>query len=320
MSSTGTATPHIHLNQWQSSDKPERLDFNADNQKIDQAIANRANLNLLPNQNLLDNWYFSDPVNQRGSLSYSAQGYTIDRWYLVNGSASLTNNGITLQKSSDKTYVEFHNRIERCELSSIYTLTAIVDGELKSASGKISDIQHALIARGWGGDALNRIEAYIHSALNIVFVRFIFISETPHLVQAAKLELGDHQTLAHQDASGKWVLNDPPPHKALELMKCQRYQLALSRYTRYRMADYNSNELRFLVPTPTTLRAAPTIIRPENLRVRQLTGLQVEGFTFTVTVHSSEGVVIAATKTEHGLTDGQLVPIETTPVLLDANL
>ena len=40
---------------------------------------------------------------------------------------------------------------------------------------------------------------------------------------AAKLELGPVQTLAHQDASGNWVLNDPPPNKALELLKCQRY-------------------------------------------------------------------------------------------------
>ena len=39
MSSTGTSTPNLQLNQWQSSDKPERLDFNADNQKIDQAFA-----------------------------------------------------------------------------------------------------------------------------------------------------------------------------------------------------------------------------------------------------------------------------------------
>jgi hypothetical protein len=39
---------------------------------------------------------------------------------------------------------------------------------------------------------------------------------------AAKLELGTHQTLAHQDADGNWILNDPPPDPALELAKCQR--------------------------------------------------------------------------------------------------
>lgn len=40
---------------------------------------------------------------------------------------------------------------------------------------------------------------------------------------AAKLELGPVQTLAHQDADGNWVLNDPPPNFQQELAKCQRY-------------------------------------------------------------------------------------------------
>ena len=44
-------------------------------------------------------------------------------------------------------------------------------------------------------------------------------------IQAAKLELGTVQTLAHQDDFGNWVLNDPPPDKTLELLKCQRYQV-----------------------------------------------------------------------------------------------
>lgn len=44
-------------------------------------------------------------------------------------------------------------------------------------------------------------------------------------VIAAKVELGDKQTLARKDADGNWVLNDPPPNKALELAKCQRYQI-----------------------------------------------------------------------------------------------
>ena len=46
------------------------------------------------------------------------------------------------------------------------------------------------------------------------------------IVIAAKLELGPVQTLAHKDAFGNWVLNDPPPDKALELAKCQRYYLS----------------------------------------------------------------------------------------------
>lgn len=59
-------------------------------------------------------------------------------------------------------------------------------------------------------------------------------------IHAAKLELGSTQTLAHQDENGNWVLNDPPPNKALELAKCQRYyQLFSSADTRpENLADY----------------------------------------------------------------------------------
>jgi hypothetical protein len=39
-------------------------------------------------------------------------------------------------------------------------------------------------------------------------------------IAAVKLELGSTQTLAHQDADGNWVLNDPPPDKGMELLKC----------------------------------------------------------------------------------------------------
>ena len=45
-------------------------------------------------------------------------------------------------------------------------------------------------------------------------------------IKAMKLELGPVQTLAHKEGDN-WVLNDPPPNKALELAKCQKYQQEL---------------------------------------------------------------------------------------------
>jgi len=44
MSSTGKPTPHLGLNQWLPNDKPERVDFDSDNQKIDAAFSSKANL------------------------------------------------------------------------------------------------------------------------------------------------------------------------------------------------------------------------------------------------------------------------------------
>ena len=39
------------------------------------------------NPNLLDNWYFADPINQRGQTEYTGAVYTIDRWF--NGHSEL---------------------------------------------------------------------------------------------------------------------------------------------------------------------------------------------------------------------------------------
>ena len=51
--------------------------------------------------------------------------------------------------------------------------------------------------------------------------RLVNYSETAEkTIIAVKLELGDKQTLARQDENGNWILNDPPPDKGLELLKC----------------------------------------------------------------------------------------------------
>ena len=68
-----------------------------DSQKLGGvAAAQYALKNGVPAHNLLDNSDFRNPVNQRGKTSYSASGYTIDRWYLYdpNGDGTVTiNNG-----------------------------------------------------------------------------------------------------------------------------------------------------------------------------------------------------------------------------------
>ena len=52
---------------------------------------------VLKSVNLLHNWYFLNPVNQRGvSGTISTTGYFIDRWILTSGSVTLTSNGLTL--------------------------------------------------------------------------------------------------------------------------------------------------------------------------------------------------------------------------------
>jgi len=83
--------------------------------------------------------------------------------------------------------------------------------------------------------------------------------ENPPTIIAAKLELGSHQTLAHQDADGNWVLNDPPPNKALELAKCQRYQI----FGANTLAMHEASDAKgcyCYMSLPVTMRAKPAMV------------------------------------------------------------
>ena len=74
---------------------------------------------------------------------------------------------------------------------------------------------------------------------------------------AAKLELGTVQTLAHKEGDA-WALNDPPPDKALELAKCQRYQQKI-RGT-FAIGTNESGEfLDVIVPLPVSMRVVPSV-------------------------------------------------------------
>lgn len=155
--------------------------------------------------NLLDNWYFPDPINQRGVTAGTAgwNEYFIDMWSglceytLNNGFMTLATDGYIVQKLESAPKYPF--------TASILTDTGLFVAVFAGAGAVTLD------GFGWV-DAQATPTPYI-SWHNVAAANCI----------AAKLELGSRQTLAHQDASGNWVLNDPPPNKALELAKCQRY-------------------------------------------------------------------------------------------------
>jgi len=223
-------------------------------------------LDQITNPNLLDNWYFSDPINQRGQMKYST-GYTVDRWRIFGeGSVKVQKNGILIQKTSGADNVVFETHIEdfRVPASETVTISAVVDGTLITASGNIS---LSIGASGFTSNSLDRIEVCdIGSIPGVHIIRFVIVSEESHLIKAAKLELGSVQTLAHKDTDGEWVLNDPPPDKALELTKCQRY-LQVLMYGGYDESHYGYAGIVGGIPVVSVpfelkqpMRANPTLI------------------------------------------------------------
>jgi len=208
-----------------------------------------AGVTYLPN--LLDNWYFGNPVNQRGETEYTGITYGIDRWQgatsdtvvtVQNGSVAIT--GQVYQKSE----IPFDNLAGKTVTLSameadgtLHNIICIIPTTKPTAYSTIQDTEKLRFA--FDG-------TYFRSQLKSgAFV-------------AAKLELGEGQTLAHQDENENWVLNGIPNY-AEELAKCQRYFIRLS-------GNYDSNgdfvaigfnnstnQMRALVTLPATMRAKP---------------------------------------------------------------
>jgi len=198
------------------------------------------------NPNLLDNWYFVDPINQRGQTEHTENGYTIDRWLIKDGfSLFLTSkDGIKLTYGSQggvwpnlRQVVEPYRFLpgQPVTFSALIRKTnsakflAVIKNESKDLFSVVTSdtINDWTIVTATGEVPSDSKSVYVFFYLNNPSVGDSID------IKAAKLEIGSQQTLARQDASGNWVLNDPPPNKALELAKCQRYQYAVGGHSRY---------------------------------------------------------------------------------------
>lgn len=250
------------------------------------------------NPNLLDNWYFGKPVNQKGQTSYGPQpngGYTIDRW-MSTEEVSVNSAGFV----TSKTLVQ---RIESAELLNGKILTFSVltaSGELLTGS-KALDASAGCVFADVGGVVLQ------YSAYWKGFQ--IYRNAAALDLLAVKLELGSQQTLAHQE-NGVWVLNEIPKFGD-QLTECQRYLIPINNWTRVRASYYSANALFFAVPIPSTMRTTPAILDPSGaLTVLRVSGSNPDiGFTFNCNMSTPGSIGVQAMKDSHGLTDGQLVKL-----------
>ena len=219
------------------------------------------------NPDLLRNWYFPRPVNQRDvSGTISTAGYFLDGWKLVSGAVTIGTDGITLNGTMTQV-------LEHAPAGTV-TASVLTPGGV----GKVVPV--------YDGTA-----------------KTFTITAAGKKLLAAKLELGSVQTLAHQDSSGAWVLNEIPDY-AEQLAACQRYLIPLSSY-QCPAARLGTNEILFFVPLPVTMRTLPAI-NQNGFQVLSKTGEAQTGFTFSVSSLRSNGVIINASKTGHGMTDAVL--------------
>ena len=217
---------------------------------------------IMSGVNLLHNWDFCNPVNQRGLLEYIAgtHFYTIDRWFLNSDGTKLSveSGGIRITGSSSSERQGICQRVEHPSkyLSKTYTFSILCDGVIYTVIGTMPDVLLNTVC-GTTSTPFGRIEFGIGSnnpaLANGTFYCFIQVKPGQSaFIQAVKLEIGTISTLS----------NDPPMDFGRELAVCQRYYVASPSDMLIRATEtyeYNGTVRRGHISFPVTMRANPVI-------------------------------------------------------------
>ena len=213
------------------------------------------------NPNLLVNWYFPRPVNQRGQTEYTTGGaYTLDRWWMqYDTTLSIVDGGIKIGGKWD-----VHQYFENTLPNATYTLSLLY----KDRTG--SDPLRLIAGNRTDGDLAQTESKDASGILSITFstaksnkVNFGFTGSTDNsaIIIAIKLELGDTQTLAHKE-NGVWVLNEIPDYGE-QLRRCQRYAVDDNYHTTVGQLNYDGDTYYISVLFPCVMRTTPVITLKE---------------------------------------------------------
>ena len=217
-------------------------------------------------QNLLVNPLFS--VNQRGRVSYpiTKPAYTMDCWKtsgdtkageVVVGQryAKLTNTSGTLGLGQ---FVEDYGALA----GETVTLSMAVDILSGSYHLGLND------GTGQAGEVLSQkglqvyaLTATLSDSPSKLWCQLISEGAASCRIFAAKLEVGDHQTLAIQGEDGTWQLTQQPD--PLELLRCYRYQyVPVEGDNSYPMGygfAFSNTSARMMFPCGVKMRIAPSV-------------------------------------------------------------
>lgn len=240
------------------------------------------------NPNLLDNWYFGRPVNQRGQTSYSADWiYTIDRWQTSENSTLTVNNG-SVSLTGSYIFEPLEEIVDALKGKTVTVSLLFSTGELEFATG--------VVPTTWGG--WSSIVKNSHVGLQGIGEDssrlWLLITDSAKNILAAKLELGPTQTLAHLE-NGSWVLNEIPKYEDV-LSNCQRYAFnVVNSDDNWEILGVGfamgANQLFCFIPTPTALRGKPSIAYSGSFRAVRNTG-------------AGDGIVINTMVVDHASNNG----------------
>lgn len=215
-------------------------------------------------EQLLHNAYWAAKeyiINQQGQSSYTGLGYGIDRWVVEqNATLQIMDDCISIDASYSSGILQ---KLDYGTLPTSLTFSVLV----KEGVGGIFISNHPVQMIDGPGLYSITFSEIINPATDYAYIR---AWDNKNLkLKAAKLELGPVQTLAHKEGD-TWVLNDPPPDPALELLKCKKY-LQPMMFSAWSCVDKHiSTKGEFLLTFesrmfPVQMRANPIIINPDDI-------------------------------------------------------
>ena len=289
----------------------------------------------ISNPNLLDNWYFGNPVNQRGQTEYTKAGYAIDRWKFpsigsTEPSLTIVYGGLTIAYGLYQ-YLDEH--VTKGILGKNVTVSTLVaGGTLFCNSFDISESERLLYPVDVNSNGVSRCLLVVDpSNFQGCFLRIEpstngSLSDT---ILSIKFELGSTQTLAHQDENGKWQLNEIPDYGE-QLARCQRYFV---NFNPYKMPWFamppavasNGVQAYSAVTLPVSMRAQPVVAYGGNIVLSQdanhaVTSISVSDNTFTGNSIQLRYEVSAGTLTANSLYRVQGNNDQTAYIWLSADL
>lgn len=228
---------------------------------------------FIVNPNLLDNWYFGNPVNQKGQTEYTSNGYGMDRWN-IGADVIVTDKYVTLRATGQ--YSQIFQPFDLQLAGKIVTMSALIKAHSNHSVGLLlydyvnqkmysPDFVVTPTANQWM--LVSTSFSVVDSAPNkLNFIFYPDKSESGNQtvdILAAKLELGPTQTLGHLE-NGNWVLNEIPVYSD-QLARCQRYMLQLvNTIDNYEIlgggAAMNTAQVFAFVPTPVSLFKKPFVL------------------------------------------------------------
>lgn len=189
---------------------------------LDTSVTNVSNqLGTFVRPNLLDNWYFGRPVNQRGKTSYTGIGYGIDRWKIDidTGSGVSINNGLTIKNAGSYIGQYFDRLFDSLDGIPITGSIILSSGHLLTGTLIYKSIINQ--PQIFFSDSAGVVSMFVNALSNTLTQVELATLKDNVSILAAKLELGPTQTLAHREGD-KWVLNEVPDYGE-QLRRCQRY-------------------------------------------------------------------------------------------------